>query len=121
MHLGRVMNANRPHHQEPSRVEISRLEELLMSTLLSKELYGLQIGQAIGQASEGSYQIGIGSLYPTLHRLVKKGLIEPRWGDERSQERSGARRRYYKLTRLGVDALENAQRLRANLIAWQPV
>ena len=100
-----------------SHIEVSRLEELLMSTLLNKELYGLQIGQAIEQASEGSHQIGIGSLYPTLHRLEKKRLIESRWGNERLEERSGARRRYYKLTELGVNALENAQRLRASVMA----
>ena len=108
------------HNKEPSDLEISALEELIMTSLLNQELYGLQIVQAIGEASGGTRRLAIGSLYPTLHRMEKKGFIESHWGDDRPEERGGARRRYYKLTGQGTIALEQAQQLRANLVAWQP-
>lgn len=108
-------------NKAPTDVEISSLEELIMTPLLNNELYGLQLVQAIEEASGGKRRIGIGSLYPTLHRLEKnKGLIESRWGDDRPEERGGARRRYYKLTGLGVATLRETQQLRDNLAAWQP-
>lgn len=92
-----------------------------MTALLNSELYGLQLVQAIEEASDGKRRIGIGSLYPTLHRLEKnKGLIESRWGDDRPDERGGARRRYYRLTGLGVSVLRETQQIRDNLSAWQP-
>lgn len=107
---------------EPTSIEISTLEELIMTALLNKELYGLQLVQAIEDASGGKRRIGAGSLYPTLHRLEKKkGLIESLWGDDKTEERGGARRRYYKLTGLGEVVLEETQQTRQNLLTWQPV
>ena len=91
-----------------------------MLALSNKELYGLQIPQAMQQASEGQRTLGIGSLYPTLHKLEKKGLVKSYWGDDRPTERGGARRRYYKLTREGIATLEAIQSFRDNLLAWKP-
>ncbi|MCT7953542.1 PadR family transcriptional regulator [Ancylothrix sp. C2] len=101
-------------------VEVSPREETVLYALYNKELYGLQIPQAVEQASQGKRQMGLGTLYPVLHSLEKKGLIESRWGDERREERGGARRRYYKLTGSGMDTLEAIQSFRANLFSWQP-
>lgn len=101
-------------------LDVSPREELVLLALHSKELYGLQIPQAMSDASGGARKFQIGSLYPTLHSLEKKGLIESRWGDEERDDRGGARRRYYKLTGAGVSALEAIQSFRANLIDWQP-
>jgi PadR family transcriptional regulator, regulatory protein PadR len=101
-------------------VKVSPREELVMLALHNKELYGLQIPQAMEEASGGKRQMGVGTLYPVLHSLEKKGLIEARWGDEGREERGGARRRYYKLTADGVATLEAIQSFRSNLLAWQP-
>ncbi|MFN6525507.1 PadR family transcriptional regulator [Nostoc sp. ChiSLP03a] len=103
----------------PTNVEISPREELVLLALYSKELYGLQIPQAVEEASGGKRRIGIGTLYPVLHSLEKKGLVESRWGDEGREERGGARRRYYKLSGSGVATLEAFQAFRHNLMAWQ--
>ncbi len=100
-------------------ITLSALEEDLLTVLLGKELYGLQILNAMNQAGEGRRQIGFGSLYPTLHKLQKKGLVKPRWGDE--EETGGARRKYYKVTGLGERVLRETQEYRAHLAAWQPV
>jgi DNA-binding PadR family transcriptional regulator len=102
-------------------VEVSPREELVLLALYGKELYGLQIPQAMQEASGGTRQMGIGTLYPVLHSLEKKGLVESRWGDEGREERGGARRRYYKLTGAGVTTLEAIQSFRSNLVNWQPI
>jgi len=103
-----------------TNVQISNTEELILTSLFGKELYGLQVPQAISEVSGGRRKVGMGTLYPTLHKLEKKDLITSRWGDEGKEERGGARRRYYKLTGKGVAALESIQVFRADLLAWQP-
>lgn len=103
------------------RDETSKKEELLLLALFGQELYGVQIPQAISDVSGGTRRVGVGTLYPTLHKLEEKGLISSRWGDESREERGGARRRYYKLTEKGITALEEIQSFRARLLAWQPV
>ena len=52
--------------------DLSALEEDIMTVLDFHELYGLQIIKAIEEASGGKRRLGVGSLYPTLHRLEKK-------------------------------------------------
>lgn len=104
-----------------TNVEVSPREELVMFALHNKELYGLQIPQAIAEASNGKRKMGMGTLYPVLHSLEKKGLVESRWGDEGREERGGARRRYYKLNGDGVAALDEILSFRSNLAGWQPV
>lgn len=109
------------HNKGNPDVEISPREELVMLSLYAKELYGLQIPQAVTEASSGRRKMGMGTLYPVLHSLEKKGMVESRWGDERREERGGARRRYYKLTGHGAAVLEEVQSFRSNLLTWQPV
>lgn len=109
------------HNKGSTHADISPREEIVLLALCNKELYGLQIPQAMAEASGGQRQMGVGTLYPTLHSLEKKGLIESRWGDETREERGGARRRYYKLTGSGVTTLETIQSFRSNLLSWQPV
>ncbi|MEP0872436.1 PadR family transcriptional regulator [Trichocoleus desertorum AS-A10] len=115
-----LKNQPQARNKEPSELDLSALEELIMTSLLKQELYGLQIVQAIDEASNGRRKLAVGSLYPTLHRLEKKGFISSRWGDDRPEERGGARRRYYQLTGLGTNVLEAVQLLRINLSSWQP-
>jgi len=100
---------------------LAPLEEDVLTVVLGRELYGLQIIRGFEEVSEGKRKIGFGSLYPTLHKLEKKGFVESRWGDERPEERSGARRRYYRVTGLGEQALRETSKFRANLASWQPV
>lgn len=116
-----MSSSKQPNQNKDAPLDVSPREELVLLALYSKELYGLQIPQAMSEASGGQRKFQIGSLYPTLHSLEKKGLIESRWGDEGREERGGARRRYYKLTGAGVTTLEAIQSFRDNLITWQPV
>ncbi len=101
--------------------DLSALEEDIITLLDCNELYGLQIIKAIEEASGGKRKLGVGSLYPTLHRLEKKGFIQSKWGDDHPEERGGARRKYYEITGLGRRVLRESQETRANLAKWQPV
>jgi DNA-binding PadR family transcriptional regulator len=55
----------------------------------------------IEERSDGTITFHASSLYPTLYRLEDKGLIEGRWIERAGQRR----RRYYRLTRAGRQAL----------------
>ena len=98
---------------------LSALEENILSALLGRQLYGLQISKAIEQASGGRRKLAVGSLYPTLRRIEHKGLVHSHW--EGVDERGGARRRYYKISAKGATALVENQAIRKNLMEWQPV
>ena len=50
------------------------------------------------------YQVGPGTLYPILHALEERGLLE-----SETEVVGGKRRRYYHNTATGAEALENAR------------
>jgi PadR family transcriptional regulator, regulatory protein PadR len=112
------LNTSGGSRDDPDILTISHKEELLLLALYQKELYGLQIQQAIKESSGGLRQFRIGSLYPMLHSLESKGYVQSRWGDEQHHERGGARRRYYQLTETGSAAVEFIQAFHQNLINW---
>ncbi|WOB66901.1 PadR family transcriptional regulator [Microcystis aeruginosa] len=117
-----VINSAEPVSRAvPKPVSVTPNEELVLLSLQNKELYGLQIIESIADASGGHRKLRIGSLYPTLHSLEEKGLIKSRWGDERPDDRGGARRRYYHLTQLGERTMSGIQEFRHNLLHWKPV
>lgn len=101
---------------KPTR--LSNLEENLIILLTRKELYGLQIVQAIFD-TEGR-KVSFSSLYPTLHKLEEKGYLAARWGEDTPEERGRSRRRYYQTTGLGEKALHEAAERRQKLAVWQP-
>ena len=98
--------------------KLTPLEEDLLTLLIGKELYGLQIIKAIQEAE--NRRVSFSALYPSLHRLEAKGYLNARWGDDTPEERGNARRRYYQATGLGDRALHETQLRRQNLAAWQP-
>jgi DNA-binding PadR family transcriptional regulator len=57
--------------------------------------------------SEGKVKLSIGGLYTTLHRMEEKGLVISRWG-EPTEIRKGARRKYYKITGVGMQRWREA-------------
>ena len=82
-----------------ARVELLQgtLELLILRTLLFGPAHGHSIARNIQQTSEDLLQVETGSLYPALHRLEGRGLVEASW--EKSD--LGKRAKYYTLTRLG--------------------
>ena len=76
--------------------------ELLLLSLLEKDArHGYELAKQIEQLSEGVLTFYPASLYPTLYRLEKRGLIKGRWVEEPGQRR----RRFYRLTEKGEDIL----------------
>jgi len=78
---------------------------LILSILGQEEAYGYQIIKRVRELSGGELDWAEGMLYPVLHRLENRDLIESTW--RMSEE--GRRRKYYRLKEAGVREL-NVQR-----------
>ncbi len=74
-------------------------DTIILSHLLKKDSYGYEINKSIGTLSEGRYELKEATLYTAFKRLEDAGFIASYWGDENS----GARRKYYKITPLGIE------------------
>jgi transcriptional regulator len=73
------------------------LDMLILRTLQWGPQHGHGIGQAIRTQSDDQLKIETGSLYPALHRLVKRGWLKAEWGVSEANQRA----RYYRLTAAG--------------------
>src|ERR1017187_1138966 len=77
----------------------------ILLSLAGAEQHGYGIMQEVLDRTNGTVHIWPATLYGSLKRLIGDGLIEE--SDERPvAELDDARRRYYKLTRLGRAVLE---------------
>lgn len=86
--------------QSQDRAELLQgtLDMLILRTLLTGPTHGHAIAKHIQRTSDEMLQVEHGSLYPALHRLVKKNWISAKW--ELSKERN-REFKYYRLTPLG--------------------
>ena len=77
----------------------------ILLSLASEEQHGYGIMQEVLERSGGKIRLWPATLYGTLKRLIEAGLIEE--SDERpAAELDDARRRYYRLTKLGRRVLD---------------
>ena len=78
----------------------------VLSLLKNGDMYGYEISQQLFIQSGELYQIQESSLYPSLYRMVEKGLISDR------SEKVGKRRVrvYYHLETAGEDYLKELRR-----------
>ena len=90
---------DRPEDFNP--FSLSTKQALVLGAIGYQDSYGLQIAREIEKVTNGRMKLAMGSLYPILHALEEKGLVESYFGDERPEKRQGNRRRYYKLTGAG--------------------
>ncbi len=67
-------------------------------------LHGYAISKDVEEATEGQLRMGPGTLYGTLQRMQKAGLLEEAPAEETDAVHAG-RRRYYRLTAEGREAL----------------
>lgn len=74
-------------------------DTIILSHLMKKDSYGYEINKSIGVLSNGRYELKEATLYTAFKRLEDAGWIASYWGDENS----GARRKYYKITPLGIE------------------
>ncbi|HLJ48525.1 MAG TPA: PadR family transcriptional regulator [Bryobacteraceae bacterium] len=73
------------------------LDMLILRTLLFGPEHGHTIARVIEQTSEDVLQVDHGSLYPALHRLIKRGWISGEWGASENNRKA----KYYQLTAAG--------------------
>lgn len=77
------------------------LDLLILRTLSGEPLHGYAIGKAIRDGSDGVLTVDEGALYPALHRLERKRLLESTWG----KTETGRRAKFYRLTPVGEEHL----------------
>ncbi len=78
------------------------LDLLILRTLLLGPTHGHAIAKAIEFRSEDVLQVEQGSLYPALHRLIKRGWIAVQDGTSENNRRA----KFYRLTARGRRQLE---------------
>jgi DNA-binding PadR family transcriptional regulator len=79
---------------------------LVLAILEEGESYGYSILKRIDELSAGELEWTDGMLYPLLHRLERLGYVQARW----EEPRGARRRRYYRITPAGRDALAEQRR-----------
>ena len=85
----------------------------ILLALADEELHGYAIMKDVAARSEGTVRLGPGTLYGSLKRLLAEGLVAE-GGERADPERGDERRRYYRLTPLGLAVVRaEARRLDA--------
>jgi len=93
--------------QNPNLVR-GTLDLLILKSLTWEPRHGYAISEWLEKVTDGSLLVEEGTLYPALHRLKGRGLIESEWGLSENNRRA----KYYRLTRDGERYLE------AQAAAW---
>ena len=93
------------------RIELLQgtLDLLILRTLWPGPAHGHAIAKAIERTSEDVLFVEQGSLYPALHRLMKRGWISVEEGTSENNRRA----KYYRLTTAG------RKRLRVEANKWE--
>ena len=73
------------------------LDVLILRTLVLGHAHGHAIAKMIAQSSDDVLKVDEGSLYPALHRLLKRGWISFEHGTSENNRRA----KYYRLTPKG--------------------
>lgn len=89
---------------EKQRIELLQgtLDLLILRTLLLGPVHGHGIAKTIEFNSDDVLQVEQGSLYPALHRLIKRGWISAEEGTSENNRRA----KFYRLTPKGRKQLE---------------
>lgn len=82
------------------------LDLLILATLRhAGPVHGYALITALRERSGGAFDLPEGTVYPALHRLEREGLLSSDWATL-----EGRRRRVYRLTASGVEALTEQSR-----------
>lgn len=84
---------------EPKKPDLLQgtLDLLILKTLAPGPLHGYGVAQRILITSRETLEIQQGSLYPALHRLERKQLVQSEW----RESSNGRMAKFYSLTRNG--------------------
>lgn len=94
---------------------LTRTEELILLAVwrLQNDAYGLSIQRQLSTLL--GRKVSVGAVYIPLERLAGRGLLES-WESEPTEQRGGRRKRFYKLTRKGLSALNMVRQV--HQAAW---
>ncbi len=73
------------------------LDMVILKIVALGPVHGYAISQRIRQITREVLQVNQGSLYPALHRLEKRGLLDAEW----TRTESGREAKFYRLSRRG--------------------
>ncbi|HVW90547.1 MAG TPA: helix-turn-helix transcriptional regulator [Gaiellaceae bacterium] len=76
------------------------LDALVLAVLRDEPAHGYAVIEQLKRRSGGAFDLPEGTVYPVLHRLEAEGLLSSSWSTA-----SGRKRRVYRLTRRGQNAL----------------
>lgn len=74
---------------------------MILAVLEGRARHGYEIAKLIDDRSDGVLRFHVGSLYPMLYRMERRGWIDGKWIEKAGQRR----RRYYRLTAAGRKVL----------------
>ncbi len=99
--------------------QLGEFEELVLLTiaLLYDDAYSVAVVEDLGQRLERP--MSLGAVHRTMQRLEEKRLVNSQFG-EATAERGGRRKRLFRVTAAGEQALTEARRIRNELWAEIP-
>ena len=77
------------------------LSLIILSLLSRRAMYGYEIAATVKAETDGALDWKAGSLYPSLHKLEKDGLVRGEWQGEPDTRQ----RKYYHIAKAGRAAL----------------
>ncbi len=80
---------------------------IVLSLLETRPMYGYEMVKQVNAKTNGQLEWKEGTLYPTLHRLQAEGYVQAEWSNGTTEETSGRKRKYYRLTRKGLAELKH--------------
>jgi len=89
---------------------LTRREEIILLSVwrLKNEAYGMAIKNHVSKVTGKKWLFG--SIYTPLEKLLEKGYLRSEKGDP-TPERGGRAKVYFMLTKDGMNALQNLQRV----------
>lgn len=82
----------------------------ILLSLSQEDLHGYAIKTAVEERTEGRLALGPGTLYEAVHRMHDDGLI--------AELESGGRKRVYRITRAGREALREELRRLESIVEF---
>ncbi len=92
----------------PSKTGIPQgtLDLLILKTIAHDPQHGLGMTRRIQQVTRGTFQISLGSIFPSLHRMEEAGWLASEWGTSSNNRQA----KYYRLTASGRRQLKSEER-----------
>ena len=98
---------------------LGELEEILLLTIaaMGENTYGYAIKENIEERT-GRENMNLSAVHACLYRLEKKGFLTSEFGGA-TKKRGGKRKKYFRLSGDGKDAILEARRIRTSL--WDEI